>query len=297
MNCTTRSRGARLGLAILSVAVISSQAPAALIYGLANQGDSQFLLRWDSVSPTAISSQVLTPIGGFDFDTLVSLDFRPSNGNLYAFTPDRTVLPINRTNGRVGGDSEFGFGTPALNGFNFGMDFNPVVDRLRLISESNQNLVVTPGSFPAAVSPDVFYASGDPNVGVDPNIVHVAYTNNFAGATSTTLYGIDTNLDILVQIATATGALTTVGPLGVDVSAAGGFDISGTTGAAYAALLPTNSSASRFYTINLATGAATSVGQIDGGIVVTAMTVWVPEPGAAAILLGLCAALPLARKR
>ena len=43
------------------------------------------------------------------------------------------------------------------------------------------------------------YAAGDPNAGANPNVVGSAYTNNFAGATTTTLYGIDSDLDILVD--------------------------------------------------------------------------------------------------
>ena len=55
--------------------------------------------------------------------------------------------------------------------------------------------------------------------GCSPNVTASAYTNNFAGATTTTLYGIDTNLDILVTQGNNTGTLGTIGPLGVNVSA------------------------------------------------------------------------------
>ncbi len=60
----------------------------------------------------------------------------------------------------------------------------------------------------------------------------------------------------------------------------GGFDISGTTGIAYAAT-SFRQLQSQLYTINLAPGAfATPVGQIDGGLIITAMSVapQIPEP-------------------
>ena len=43
------------------------------------------------------------------------------------------------------------------------------------------------------------YAAGDPNFGANPNEVALAYSNNVAGALSTTLYGIDSGLDVLVM--------------------------------------------------------------------------------------------------
>jgi hypothetical protein len=186
---------------------------------------------------------------------------------------------------------------PTLNGFSFGFDFNPVIDRIRVVSETNQNLVINPITGAVqTVAPNVAYAAGDPNVGVDPNIVDSAYTNNFNGAGSTTLYGIDSGLDVLATQVAATGALSTVGPLGLNAVAAGGFDISGATGIAYAALLPVGSSQSSLFTINLATGAATNVGTIDGGLVINALTV-VPEPATAAlVVLGLAGAVAVRRR-
>jgi hypothetical protein len=59
------------------------------------------------------------------------------------------------------------------------------------------------------------------------------------------------------------GILTTVGPLGVDATSAGGFDIVGTMGGtAYAILSDSPSGKPTLYTIDLTTGAATRVGLI-----------------------------------
>jgi hypothetical protein len=128
-------------------------------------------------------------------------------------------------------------------------------------------------------------------VGEDPNLVHHAYTNNFAGAMTSQLYAIDSNLDILVTQANSAGTLGTVGSLGIDVDDLGGFDIDGNSGIAYAALSIGGNSG--LYTINLATGQATSIGSLSG--TVTGIAV-VPEPSSA-LLLGFGALALLCRKR
>jgi hypothetical protein len=100
----------------------------------------------------------------------------------------------------------------------------------------------------------------------------VAYTNAFAGATATTLYAIDAATDKLyIQNPPNAGTLTEVGALGVDFDAVAGFKIqpsvtvatSGSaviSGSGYAAL--TVGGVSGLYSINLATGQATSLGTI-----------------------------------
>ena len=61
------------------------------------------------------------------------------------------------------------------------------------------------------------YSAGDPNAGPNPTVTGAAYTGSFIGTTSTALYDIDTNLNILVtQNPANSGMLQTVGPLGVD---------------------------------------------------------------------------------
>ncbi len=60
------------------------------------------------------------------------------------------------------------------------------------------------------------------------------------------------------------GTLNTVGPLGINVVAANGFDVSGLTGIAYAALQLAGYPEWSLYTIDLTTGAATAIGPICG---------------------------------
>src|SRR5215510_12331739 len=205
-------------------------------------------------------------------ESVVGIDFRPADGRLYALTSASRLYTINPANGfaaPVGASF-----APALSGQSFGFDFNPVPDRIRVVSDGDQNLRLNPNNGAVAgVDTTLAYATGDPNAGVNPNVVGSAYTNNFAGATATTLYGIDSSLDALVTQGSVGGAPTspnsgqlfTVGMLNVNTTDLVGFDIAPVTNAAFASLTPQGMSASQLYTINLATGAATLVGAIGGG--------------------------------
>jgi hypothetical protein len=277
------SRGlAALALAVLVSVVAVRPATAELIYGIANQAPATALVTWDSATPNDLQSGVFLT-GLQQNETILGIDFRPATGELYGLGSSSRLYVINPTTGlatAVGG----GPFTPQLNGFNFAFDFNPTIDRIRVVSEANQNLVLNPNGTVQTVAPAVNYPGLNPPAGTDPNIVHVAYTNNFPGAGSTTLYSIDSGLDTLNTQVAATGVLTRVGSLGIDVSSAGGFDISGVTGTAYATMLLNGASQSTFYSVNLGTGATTNLGAIDGGLVITAMTIApVPEPATCAL--------------
>jgi len=75
-------------------------------------------------------------------ETVVGLDFRPVNGALYAITDKSRLLTVNTANGMV---TAIGSGlSPKLSGTSFGFDFNPTVDRIRLVSDKGQNLRLHP---------------------------------------------------------------------------------------------------------------------------------------------------------
>ena len=74
-----------------------------------------------------------------------------------------------------------------------------MADRIRITSDSEQNLRVNPDTgMVAAVDGMLAYAAGDINFGQNPNVVGSAYTNSRPTATTTTLYDIDSALDIVV---------------------------------------------------------------------------------------------------
>ncbi len=275
----------RIGLGLMALlavtSVLGSRVQAELVYGVTAQ---DFLVTWDSAQPTNLLSGVA--ISGLQLnENLVGIDMRPATGQIYGVGSSSRVYTINPTTGAA---TQVGAGafSPLLNGANFGVDFNPTVDRIRVVSNTDQNLRLNPNDgMVVGVDGLLAYATGDPNFGVAPNVAAVAYTNNFMGATTTTLYGIDPGTDALVtQNPPNNGTLNTVGGLGVDATDILGFDISGATGTAYAVLFDTASNRSVFSSINLATGAATEIGEVDGGTTITGITV-VPEP-ATLLLVG-----------
>lgn len=158
-------------------------------------------------------------------EQIIGIDFRPADGYLYAVSDNGSIYQIDTSPpGRgnivlVGAiNPRFGGGVQSL------MDFNPVVDAVRLIGSNDQNyaLVNNNGNLNVtAVQTKISYAAGDANAGIDPNLVGGAYTNNNPGAATTLFYGLDYDLDVLITIApgangssaTGGGQLTTVGRL------------------------------------------------------------------------------------
>lgn len=269
-----RCAGVAIGVTLAGATVVNAEQ----IYGVTL---NQTLVTWDSATPGTVNFGAA--INGLaSNEEIRGIDFRPATGELYAlgsFNNLYTINPMTGSASLVGG----GNFSPGLNGSSFGFDFNPTIDRIRVVSETNQNLVLDPNDGTSTQATPLFYGAGDTNFGVDPNVVGSAYTNSFAGAMTTQLYGIDTGLDILVTQANSAGTLATVGPIGADLGDLLGFDISGGTGIAYAMVLDEMSSQSTFWTIDLMTGAASPLGTIGGGSMITAMAV-VPTPGSAAIL-------------
>jgi len=200
-------------------------------------------------------------------ENILGIDFRPSNGQLFALGSSSRIYIINRTTGAA---TAVGPQFPTLlSGTNFGFDFNPTVDRIRVVSDTGQNLRLNPNN--GAITVD-----GNLNPGT-PAVSAVAYTNSFGVATTTTLYDIDATTDrLLVQSNPNAGTLTDVGPLGVDFQTVNGFDIASnnaggsaaTTNTAYAVSAGTLGNP-QLYIINLTTGAATAAGSIGGALNLT----------------------------
>jgi hypothetical protein len=262
---------------------LTTAASAANLFGLFSTGaDAYSLGSFSSSDPSMVSFSAISGVSSGE--QLLSLDYRPATGQLYAIGSLQNVYTISSSGIAV----DIGGFDQAVPGTNFGFDFNPAFmggEFARIISDTDDNRVISgmDGSYLAPTEKtDVFYDTGDVNEGANPNINHIAYTNSVAGATSTQQYGIDSDLNVLTTVANNAGTLATVGLLGIDAGAVGGFDIVGSTGESFFAFQDGENSS--LYSINLSTGAATSLGIIPGSIVgLTA----VPEPSAFPLIFGL----------
>jgi hypothetical protein len=207
-------------------------------------------------------------------DQILGIDVRPMDGQLYAAGSSGQLYTIRTT-------ADAGFATAtrgpmlqtatgsvqfaSFTGSGFGFDFNPKADKLRVVSNTGQNLRIDVDA--GAVTTDSKLSPQS------AGSTAAAYTNSFVGAASTQLYVIDINgRQLAIQGLRSgdpnKGDLKPVGPLGIsnELQSATGFDINGRTSVAFAALnFATGSGASELFRINLSTGAATRVNTIGGG--------------------------------
>jgi hypothetical protein len=233
------------GSTILSIAI-----PTEPVAYAVNSGNE--LVIFNPMNPMPVTK----PITGMaTAETVLGLDFRPVNGQLYALGSTSRLYTINASSGAATAVGTAVL-TTLLSGTDFGFDFNPTVDRIRVVSNTGQNLRLNPDNG-AVAAVDGVLSPGTPSVSA------AAYTNNFAGASTTVLYDIDTQSNRLFkQDPPNMGTLVEVGALGVSVSSANGFDIGSTSGTAYALL--TAGGVTKVYTINLNTGAATAGATVNG---------------------------------
>jgi hypothetical protein len=191
---------------------------------LANQ-----LLLFGTESPGTLSRKL--PITGLPvLKRIVGIDFRPSNGKLYGVGNDSRVYTL---------DPVTGVATPVGNGpfdpkidffeVHFGMGFDPVADRIRLmVAESGANYSINPDDGTAVLEASVSYAKGDPNEGVKPSISGLGYVPLGAAPTvrgvglaslrspplEGVLMALDADLgDLVESIDPKTGEFATIGSL------------------------------------------------------------------------------------
>ena len=155
------------------------------------------LVSFESGKPNQSTS--LVPITGLmTGESVIGIDFRPSDlgtngvsdiGKLYGVTSASRLYVINPVTGVVSNPVML---SVALNGTSFGVGFNPVVDRLRIHSNTNQNLRINVETGATIVDAPLAYSAGDVNFGKNADVTATGYTNNDANrATGTELYAID----------------------------------------------------------------------------------------------------------
>jgi hypothetical protein len=242
----------------------SAQGVGQPVLGLVQGTNS--LVRFTTTTP-GTASPPLAVTGLAAGDTLKAIDYRPLNGQLYGIGLDITnsLVRTYTINPTTGAATVVGVPVPLpVPAMAWDINFNPTVDRIRVVNDQDEN---------ARLHPDFgTLAADDTNLTpVGVQVDAVAYTNPFAGATSTTLYALNQATNSLATIGGLNGTpspnggvVTDIGPLGITFAGSTtGFDIA-TNNTAFAALRPAGGSMT-LYTIDLATGAATAVGAIGDG--------------------------------
>ena len=270
-----------LQLLTLGLIGTASSLHATTIYGLTSGNG---LISFDSATPGSI-----TTIGTISQPGIVDLDFFPVNSQLYAITSNGNAYSLDL--GTAAATLLFSPLTAISNLTD--LDFNPVADRMRLFGDTDLNYRMVPnvttlpsgGGTAGTVITDGSFSN--PAFELESS----AYTNNFDSAPSTTLYSIDTTTDSLVIHSGAPqfNGVAAVGTgLGFAIGNNVGFDV-GQDGIAYL------SDDNNFFTVNLATGAATPAGIVGGSGLVSIAALAVPEPASA--LLGAMGLAVLAARR
>ena len=263
---------AALGLALTGAGTASA---AETVYGL-TAGDKLVTFSSDRPGSTSTAVAITGLLAG---ETLVGVDVRPATGQLYGVGKLGTDGRLYRIDTVTGAATRITTTPFTLTGTDFGVDFNPVPDRLRIVSDANQNLRLNPNSGNApAVDTNLTFAGGsvDPNAGDTPMVGAVAYTNPVpgnptptSGPADTLLYDLEAGNDVLAtQDPPNNGVLNTRSPLGIDISIVGGFDVGPAGNVALASATPAGSLRPRLYSINLGAGpsgpAARDIGAIGG---------------------------------
>ena len=216
------------------------------------------LLSFVAGAPGTVTDSVkIRELGGGD---VLGIDYRPATGGLYAVLRDAggtgRVVRIDPDSGRVMTGMPLVTAAGAavmLTGENFDLDFNPTVDRLRVVSDMGQNLRIDVSTGVTTVDGMLRYAAGTGS----PRVTAAAYTNNDNdAATGTTLYDLDGATDSLyTQAPPNDGVLNRVGAVGAPFWPQAGLDIytRGTSNIALVSLRYRGST--NLSVVNLTTGA------------------------------------------
>lgn len=244
-----------LALAAAAPSAAQAQTPApSPAFGATDNGR---LVSFTLEKPLHATSRKITGLASGD--RIVGIDERPSGGALYAVTkgPGNAgrAYTINPATGQAtlafalvapGRTTAGGAATPiALSGTQFGVDFNPAADALRIVSNTGQNLRALPSDrlvatvqrfagdtfADGALSYQPIAANPRP---VESGVNAAAYTNNDTDpSTGTTLYDVDAvgQRDLVVQNPPNDGTLAKVADLDLGLRQVQGFDVRGATDA------------------------------------------------------------------
>ena len=248
---------------------------AASGYALANDG-ATLLVMGDLSNPAEVMA--------YDLDSpLKAIAWRPVTGELLGFADGMigTIDPMSGAMTNLG--ATFSDDAMIDAGAMVAFDFNNAIDAVRAVTTMGDNLVYFPEGFgdnderagSVLRFTNLAYADGDVNAGTTPMVFANAYTNAINGATAseTFQYAIDAATDSLISLANNAGTLETIGAItidgaAVDLAPMGGFDILSSAegeNMAYAVLQAEGAADAGLYSIDLSTGAATTLATLAGG--------------------------------
>jgi hypothetical protein len=238
--------------ALIGSLVATNAAAAASIIGLV---DGKTLVWVDPATKKATGKADIKGAAN-----IVGIDVRPADGMLYALTADGGIYTVDAKTGQATQKSKLSEQLKA--GTTVTVDFNPVADRLRVITSEGVNLRINVDDGKATVDGALKFKDGDANAGKTPKVVAAAYTNSAnPKPTATALYDIDATTGSLVSQAPPNdGVLNTIGSLGIKLDGPAAFNIV-VKGEDNAAWLVTGGI---LYTVDLKTGKATSAGKLEG---------------------------------
>jgi len=276
MNCKRIQQATKATVVALTIAGCGAfSAQSEILTGLVWNGNNIFTI--DSSAPgTLLTSVGVSGLQGGDI--LVGIDYLGSN--LYAAGQAGNLYTLNPTTGAASLVNHFG----SLNGLYYGMDASAA--GIRIVSDADINLLLNP--ITGAV------------ISSTPTLSPTTLTIDAIASLGSTMYAVDSVANTLGTLNTATGAFSTIGAMGYDVSGKNGFDISQISGTAFFASAVSSSGVdANLYQVNLSTGFASLVGTIGPGegLLVGGLTT-VPEPSSIALgLVGGVGMLALLRRR
>jgi hypothetical protein len=215
--------------------------------------DGKTIVTIDPASKKVVSTVNISGTG-----PVLGIDVRPADGMLYGVTGDGNIVTIDVASGKATMKSKLS--QPWTRAAATTFDFNPVADRLRLMSSEGVSWRINVDDGKVIV--DGSHKFKDPMAGKTPRVVAGAYTNSFKDTKATALYNIDATTNALVMQAPPNdGVLVAVGPLGVSVNGAVAFNIVSSGADQNQAWLVMGGA---LYSVDLKTGKATMAGKIAG---------------------------------
>ena len=245
----------RTTLALLAGGFLAAAVPAqaATIWALDATGQ---LARIDTDSRRAMPAMAIKGADG----PVLSVALRPANGKLYGLTASGQLVTIDPASGMATQAAKLD--KPLDASARITINFNPVVDRLRIVSSNGGNWRIHPDTGAAIVDGGLKYAADSAYAEAKPMVTTGAYSNHVAGTKETALYTLDTKLGLMnVQMPPNDGVQQPKGRLNVAVPANAGFDIltdamGGNTGWVVAG--------GALHSIDIKTGQVTTLGRIAG---------------------------------